>query len=316
MLDPIFRRWPLKLLALFLAFLIWLAVTGQNRVLQDYNVPLDIQLGADAILVGPTPTRVSIRLRGPEAQLKRLDPYRMRVAVDLGDAPPGERMVALQEEQVEGVPAGLEVEILEPTRLTLQVEVKSTKSVPVAASFVGKPATGYAFYGARVLPDVLEIVGPEAEIEATERVRTDAISLDGRRESFSLRVGAVPDGTDVRLLNPRPVEVRVEIDQAPEERRFEGVPVVLAGQVYEATVTPAQVNIVLSGPPDLLERIGPTQLRAVADVSELAPRKNPYQVLTRLEFVDVPARDLARLSEKSTGRRTVTVRLMDRRISE
>lgn len=316
MLDPLLRRWPLKLLALFLAFLIWLAVTGQNRVLQDYNVPLDITLGADTLLVGPTPKRVSIRLRGPEGQLKRLDPYRMRAVVDLGDAPPGERVVVLQEEHVRGVPAGLDVEILEPTRLTLQVELRATKTVPVAASLVGQPAEGFAFYGARALPDAMEIVGPQAEIEATERVRTDLISLDGRRESFSQRVGAVPDGADVRLLNPRPVEVRVEIDEAPEERRFEGVPVVLAGQVYEASVSPQEVEVTLSGPPSLLARISPGQLRAVADVSELAPRAKSYQVLTRLEFVDVPARDLARLREKTSGRRTVSVRLMDRRISE
>ena len=90
----------------------------------------------------------------------------------------------------------------------------------------------------------------------------------------------------------------------------------LAGQVFEATVVPQEVAVVLSGPPDLLARRGPGQVRAVADVSELAPRAKPYQVLTRLEFVDVPARDLARLSEKTTGRRTVSVRLMDRRISE
>ncbi len=315
MIERLTANWPLKLLSVGLAYAIWLAVTGETRIVQDFNVPVDLVLGADTLVAGPRPTRVTVRLRGPETLLRRVDPLRLELSVDLRDAGPGERNVQLHASDVVGVPAGIEVDYIEPDRMTLTIARRATKTVAVKPSYVGKPAEGYAFYGDQVLPDAVEVEGPEKEVAGVTRLRTDPIRLDGRAESFEASVAVVPDNPEVRVLNPRPVRVRVEIDRAPVEVRFDAVPVFLAGQVYESRVTPPRLSVTLSGPPGLLRGIDASQLRAVADVTGLAPRSRAYSVPVRLEILDVPARDLTRINEK-TRRSSVEVVVTDRRISE
>jgi hypothetical protein len=129
-------------------------------------------------------------------------------------------------------------------------------------------------------------------------------------------VGAVPDTPEIRVLDAGVLTVRVEVDVAPTEAVFESVPVVLAGQVFEATATPSTLRVVLAGPPDLLARIHPGQIRAIVDVADLAPRAEPYHLSPRVELVDVPAADLARITVKSVSRTSVAVRLSGRRISQ
>ena len=65
MFDWLFRRWHLKVLALALAFAVWVAVTGEGRGVQDFHVPVDVVLGNGAALSGSPPTNVTVRLRGP-----------------------------------------------------------------------------------------------------------------------------------------------------------------------------------------------------------------------------------------------------------
>jgi len=314
MLERLFAHWPLKLLAVLLAFLVWLAVTRQHLIPQVYDVPLGVQLSDNLILTGEIPTRVTVRLRGPEGLMRGIDALGLEVRIDLDDAV-GERNVLLQRENVFGAPKGVDVEVIEPDRLTLTVAHRTSKRVTVEPTFLGEPAEGFALYGSRILPDALVVVGPQEEVEVVVRLRTDEIQLDGRTSSFSQRVGAIPESPDVRILNPRDLEVLVEIDEAPVDAVFEDVPVTLSGQAYEAEVDPSTVKVTLSGPPALLSRLQPQNLRAVADVSDLAPRGRVYRVRTRLEFVDLTTRDVVRLSEKS-GRREVSVRVSDRRLPE
>ena len=88
--DRLLRNWPFKLVALVLAFAIWVAVTGENRIVKDFSVPLEIELSDARILASAPPNNVTVRLRGPEGLLRRLDPVSMAMRVDLGDAPPGD----------------------------------------------------------------------------------------------------------------------------------------------------------------------------------------------------------------------------------
>ena len=317
MLEALVRNWPLKLLSVLLAFALWVAVTSEGVIVQDFTVPVEIALRNGLTLVGPYPNNGEVRLRGPETVLRRIDPLRheMELLVDLSEATPGERTVQLQGDDVIGVPRGVEVAQITPNRLSLVVAEALTREIPVAVSFLGEPPSGYHFYGARATPETLTIDGPKAQVEAMIHVRTDPISLEQRTEPFVARVGAVPDSPEVRVLGTRLILVRVEVDAVPTAITFDAVPVVLVGQLFEASTTPSDLRVILSGPPALLESIEPEQIRAVVDVSGLAPRPESYHLSPRIEFVDMPADDLERIGVESIGSETVEVVLSDRRVS-
>jgi YbbR domain-containing protein len=317
MLEIVFRNWHFKLLSAVLAFTLWVAVTGEGVIVQDYTVPLDIALRDGYTLLGSYPSNGEVRLRGPETVLRRIDPLRheMELLVDLSQASPGERTVQLGPDNLVGAPRGVEVAQITPNRLSVGVDESLTREIQVVASVLGQPPSGYHFYGARATPETLTIEGPKSQVQALTRMRTDPINLEGRTDPFVVRVGAVPDSPEVRVLDARLISVQVDVDAAPLDLTLDAVPVVLAGQIYEAAITPSTLRVVLSGPPALLREIGSRQIRAVVDVSGLAPRAGSYHLSPRVEFVDLPASDLARIGVKSVNRESVAVVLSERRIS-
>ena len=173
-------------------------------------------------------------------------------------------------------------------------------TLPVEA-YLYTPFT-YLFSGANVVPLKL--------------LSTNPIRLDMRRESFTIRVSAVPEASTVRVVDPRPLEVRVEIDTTPVDRKFENLPVELVGQVYLTRMSPATLTLTLSGPPALVDGIVPDQIRLVADVAGLEPQAADRQVPVVVDFIDVPIEDRARVSVTSLSRNTVTVRVSDERLTE
>lgn len=315
MLERVLVRWPLKLLALGLAFAIWLSVTGENRTLRDFRVPVDIALGEDFVLSGAPPSTVSVLLRGPESVVRAIDPLDLSFQVDLQDAVPGERSVQLTRDRLHDIPRSVEIDRIEPDRLSLEIDRRLLRALPVVPLILGEPPEGSHFYVAEVFPDRLEVEGPESQVTSLIRLRTEPIRLENRTESFSVRVAAAPDSPEVRVVDTRLLDVRVTIDAAPEEAAIDDVPVVLAGQVYEATVRPSAVRVTLSAPPALLERIRSGQIRAVADIGELEPASSAYAVPLRIDFVGIPAPDLARITVVSVSDREVDVTVSDRRIS-
>jgi len=316
MLRTILRRWPLKLLAIAIAFAIWLAIVGESQIIKDFTVTLDFELSEETILTGSRPTQVTVRLRGSESIIRRIDAFDLATEIDLSSEGPGERSVDLHPTDVTGVPPNAIVELIDPNRIDLTITRRLKRLMPIIPTIVGQPAEGFTFYGVQVNPEALEVSGPESIVSSVDHLKTDPISLQGRTTSFSVTTYAVPQSAEVRILNSSHLGARIEIDEDPVEVTFEMVSVVLTGQVYEVMLIPPTTMVTLSGPPTLLARIDPEELSCSADVSGLEPRRAPYQIPARLVFPDLSARDLNRITEKYAERREITVRVLDRRRTE
>ncbi|MEE8411279.1 MAG: CdaR family protein [Acidobacteriota bacterium] len=314
MLDRVLVNWPLKLLAISLAFGIWVSVSGEKRIVRDFEVPLDVQLPDHlALLEAPQPT-VSVRLRGPESLIRKVIPVEMGLRVELTDLPPGDQEIQLAKADLSGVPRGVEVDYIDPPTVRVQLDERGRLKFPLDVTFLGQPPQGYAFYGARVTPDELTLEGPKSQLSLVETLKTQPVRLDQRTEPFVATVTAVPGHASLRVVETTPIKVSVEVDVAPVERTFTRVPVEAIGQVYETSVSPTHTAVTLSGPPALLERLRSKQLRLVVDVSRLTPFDQPRKMPVQLDLVDVPVEEMSRISMKTVGRREVSVLVSERRL--
>jgi YbbR domain-containing protein len=314
MLDRVLVNWPLKLLAVSLAFAIWVFVSSEKSIVLDYDVPLDIQLPEHLALLEAPQTTVSVRLRGPESLIKKISPVGMELGVELSDLPAGNQEVQLTKADLSGIPRGVEVDSIDPSRVQVQLDDRGQLRFPIDVAFLGQPPQGYAFYGARVTPEELTLEGPRSQLSLVEMLPTQPVRLDQRTEPFTATVLAVPGHSSLHVVETTPITVSVQVDVAPVERTFTGVPVEAIGQVYETLVTPTQTAVTLSGPPALLERLRSRQLRLVVDVSRLTPFDQPRQIPVQLDLVDVPVEELSRISMKTVGRREVSVLVSERRL--
>ena len=104
-----FRHLALKLLALGLALLLWIVVTGEETVERGLRVPLQLQqFPAELELQGEAATTVDVRVRGSSGALGRVSPGDIVAVLDLRSARPGRRLFQLTPEQVRA-PFGVEV---------------------------------------------------------------------------------------------------------------------------------------------------------------------------------------------------------------
>jgi len=315
MLDTFTRNWPLKLLSVGLAFGIWVSVTGESEIVQDFHPPLDIRLADERILATDPPTTVTVRLRGTQSSLRKIDALRLAVGVDLRDGIVGQRDISLGESNLAGVPGGVELDFISPDRLSLTVDRRIQRRLPVEPTFLGQPPEGYTFYGAEIRPDELLVEGPEAEVQSLEVLRTNPIRLDQFTEPGSRRVSTVPDSPHVHVVDLERLHVRVLVDTTPVEKTFENVPVVLTGQRFEAEVSTPEITVTMSGPVRQLNQIQTDLLQVHADLTDLEPRTATYDVELTLFYNGSPLDDGQRIKIKSLSRRSVRVRIHDRSFS-
>ncbi|NIL99429.1 MAG: hypothetical protein GTN89_00340 [Acidobacteria bacterium] len=314
MLDRVLVNWPLKLFAVSLAFAIWVFVSGEERIVQDFEIPLDLQLPDNLALLEVPQATVSVRLRGPESQIRRLNPVGMELGVELGDLPAGRREVTLSKSDLTGVPRGVDVDYIDPPSVSVQLDERGQLKFPIDVTFLGQPPQGYAFYGVSVTPNELTLEGPLSQLGLVESLRTEPVRLDQRTEPFTATISAVPGHPSLRVVETTPIKVDIEVDVAPVERTFTGVPIEAVGQVYQTSVSPTHTAVTLSGPPALLSALRSRQLRLVVDVSQLTPFDQPRQVPVRLDLVDVPVEHISRISMKTVGRREASVLVSERRL--
>ena len=191
----------LKGLALVIALVLWILVTGERESARIYPVRINYVVSDDQVLVGDHPETVAVSLRGTQLLLGNFDPLRLSLDLDLRGEASGERKIPLDtERQLRGIPAGLAVEAITPQILTLQVEKKIRRLLPVAPRIEGVPNPGCRLVGNSVDPVTVLVEGPEKQVIAMSSVGTERIDLSGRCSTTVLSVEGLPDRPGVRLV--------------------------------------------------------------------------------------------------------------------
>jgi YbbR domain-containing protein len=99
-------------------------------------------------------------------------------------------------------------------------------------------------------PATINVRGAQRLVSALSTVRTREISLEGRTESFVEQTTLEPpDG--IQIIGPNMVSVEVKVDQELVVKKLADIPVHLAGAGIDSSkwsVTPAQVEVMLTGP--------------------------------------------------------------------
>jgi len=292
--ERLLANWPLKVLALVLAFGLWISITGQDRTVRDYTVPLELDFGSERIAAAPPPTTITVRLEGPQTAIRKLDPLRLAVRLDLQDAPLGERDIPLSRSNLTGVPRGVDVSLLDPDRVHLSVAHRSQRELEIVPEIVGDPPEGYWLYGFVASPAVAQVVGPQSSVDSVRSLRTETISLAGHTNAFVADVAVLPDDSSVRVVDAGKVAVEVLVDVAPLEAVFDSVPVEIPASLG-GSAWPATVEVTLAAPPRILEQLQSTPISVVPILGE-AGLAGDARVPLRIELgLDEAGRRLVRV---------------------
>jgi YbbR domain-containing protein len=206
--------WGLKIVALFLAAVLWFFVTSPRLEPvseRAFAAPLSVvRMPRDLVITTQLPDTVSVRLRGRASDLRSLSSQNLEVTLDLSWAQGGEATITLRPQAI-NVPPEVEVISVDPNKLRFHIEQLRQRVVRVRPFLVGQVPDEFVAGQPTVEPDQVLVSGPGSQIRNTSEVATERIIMSGRTDTFTQSVGVVSDSPLVRVIQPLTVLVTVPV---------------------------------------------------------------------------------------------------------
>ena len=216
------ESWALKLTAVAIAILLWLAVrAGDDERVTFRNIEVTVDLrDPDWRLAGdPAPSAVAVTVQGPTRQLMALttgEPPRIVLPIERVNDPVEVRLVPERWVQLPtGVPDTRVVE-LRPDTVRLHYERLESRTLPVQVRTRGNLPPGFALaIPLNTNPAAVEVRGPAQAIEGLDSVPLLPVDLSGLRSTTN--VPARVDSAALGDLAVQPQEVNVVLRVVPAD---------------------------------------------------------------------------------------------------
>jgi YbbR domain-containing protein len=272
MKDFLFKNLSLKILSFFFAISLWLFVNLKATAESTLHIPVRWEsLPSFLEITNEVIDSVRVRVAGPRRILANFEPSRLPVTLDLSDAKVGLSNYQINEKMV-SLPPGLTATLLPPDTIQFKFELIVTKGVEVNPLLEGGLDEGYVVEGVEVLPNRVEIVGAQSEVQGISQVDTEAIDVTGRRESFEMKAKIVVGRPHAwPSTGQEEVEVRVTIAEKTVRRLLKQISLKVENPRESIRLEPPRVDVVLEGPADKLESVPADQVA----VSVVLPKEGP-----------------------------------------
>ncbi len=212
-----------------------------------------------------------VTVSGPESGVGRVSRIRARVDVS-GAAETIKKQVQLEGVDEDGrVVSGITIS---PREVAVQVPVSllgGYKNAAVKVITKGQVAAGYRLTNILVSPPTVTLFSDNPQLieQIPGFVETEPVDLSSLVDDIELSVGlSLPPG--ITAVNDQKVVVQVGI-AALEGSLTLSVPVEYVGLApnLRALVSPSNVDIIISGPLNILDRLTPANFRVVLDLTDL-----------------------------------------------
>ena len=211
----IVRNWGLKLLALVLAFLLWLALMPEEKIFSEKSltVPLETRgLPAEFEIVEKPQAAIEVTLRAPNRLLGTLTAGDIQAVLSLGRATVNQEDYPLNPDMIL-VPAGAKAVRVFPNKVRVKVERSKEDLMEVQPVFVGKLRNGWTI---DVLPSKVFVRGPESKFKTKEKVRTSPIDVTNLVRTSVFEVDLILPKPELRFTSPViRAKVTITVPQKP-----------------------------------------------------------------------------------------------------
>ena len=265
---------PLMVLALILASLAWVvALEEEDPTLEErYRQPIQItppEPPEGMLIMNEFDGHVQVTIRAPKSVWDSLKVDDFTATVDLTGLGTGTHQVPIQL-TLNKQPS--RVILFEPQYVTLELERRAERPVPVRVQIEGKPALGYLRRATTIDPSEVLASGPSTYVTQIVEALT-SVSVQDANADVEKELQLRPQDSEGQpvphvTLTPDVVNVRIPIELSSYYSRLP-VKVVLEGQiapghrVTDISVEPPEVTVF--GSPDVLEAL-PGYIEAPVDV--------------------------------------------------
>lgn len=265
-LQLLARNWPIKLAAVLLALMLYVAVQAQQPITQTFTMKLNVEVPRGRSLQQKPPT-LQVQVSGKGAELMRLRTFPSAITKSVPETLSASSWLVRLENGDVPVPKGVDVSVLAitPREVTVSLDSVIRKEVRVVPLVSVVPESGFVVKGGlSIAPMIARLVGPEQNVAAIESVTTVAMEITNITGPFTRQLAIDTTALGIVRVGPRQVTVSGDV-QALLRRTFAGVTIESgAGQLTGVTLEPARVAVALEGPAERVERLTRDSLRVVA----------------------------------------------------
>lgn len=212
------RDWPLKLVSLVLALVLWLLLVPAEKVssekslaipLETRNVPAGLE-----IVERPVPT-VDVTIRAPRRVLNEISPSSLAARIDLERATVPQQEYPLSAAMID-LPPGAQVVKISPSKVTIKLEKTVEATLDVHATLRGRPAQGYRITRIEIDPDQVTVQGPESRVKTSDAATTAPVDVSGLTESTVFDADIILPRPELRFVAAQ-TDARISVVIEPEK---------------------------------------------------------------------------------------------------
>ncbi|MDR1804048.1 MAG: hypothetical protein LBQ94_10640 [Treponema sp.] len=225
------RNWPAKVLSLALALILFIfhrMITLETRF---FSVPIVIENLNGMVPSSSYPRMIRVSIRGEANSIYSVleDDIEVYVDLDKFDAP-GTYIVPVQWRRKGTAQLAEPMQVsVDPMEITLSVDHRRSKFVPVVADFVGQVETGYNMTSYTLNPNQIVIDGPAALMNGVTEVFTEQIDLSGRISDFNITAAILQRDPLIVIRGNGVTEFHGTITQIIPVRNIQGFPIAVTG---------------------------------------------------------------------------------------
>lgn len=180
----------LKILSFVFALFIWFYVLSSRPIEQTIKVPLKFVIPQDKAIGNIIDKEVSVTLKGPRVYFRGVTKEKMSILLDLTKKSYiGKKNLKVKiSESLLSLPFGVEVTMISPKEVNLNLKKNIYKKVPVKIKFINEPEEEYKLIKYSFSPKEFMIEGPINVMRNLHHLETVPVDLSQIKSSSTLTI--------------------------------------------------------------------------------------------------------------------------------
>jgi YbbR domain-containing protein len=175
------KKHSLKFISVLLSVFLWVYVLNSEKVKFEKTVQLEYILPVDMSFSQKPISEVTFLIEGPRAFVRTVAEREDRLVIDLNRANARRSLnfyVDINPAQL-NLPFGMVVERVIPRKISIRLEKKLSKIVPLRLQFSGQLPDKLSFKNSNLTPAEVEVYGPRSVISRIKELPIRPIELEG-----------------------------------------------------------------------------------------------------------------------------------------
>lgn len=267
-----------KITALILATLVWYIVQGEEILEVNARLDVRVEVVPSYSLRDSSGISRDVTLRGPRVLVGAMSGKAIQSVIRVPAGKSGSLRYRLDKEFIPGWDNRVRITIHDPY-VTLMVEERLTKKVPVRPIILGDVAPAFMIDEVAPTPSEIEISGAKSEILRISELSTEPIDVSGLADSKSLVTSISKASLPELRLSSQEVNVSIKLGPKKLSKNISLVPIEISGSENVGSARPAGVSVTVAVPESMAGKINQKDVRATVNAKDLGPGRYDLGVL-------------------------------------